>query len=289
MLDALAANKLAEDSKLYIYCDGPPENASPEALKKIENLREVVKGESRFQSVEIVYQDKNKGLAKSIVNGVSKVVDEHGKVIVMEDDIITSPTFLSYMNKALGMYENDEKVFSVSGYKPPAGKLKVTNSFFLPFSFPWGWATWKKPWQDFVPDSEILKKEIDEKGLKNDMNKGYYPYYQMLLDDIGGKVNSWFVRFYAYHMLNDGLCLYPKISLTYNIGFDDSGEHCDTGDVYFSQVAVGNMDNLEKQKIELNPRIWKYHQKEFWLRDPNLNFTNRVLRKLYRVLLKLKG
>lgn len=282
-LDALANNALAESTILYIYCDGPKETASKIDLENINKTREIAEKETRFKEVIVIKKEKNQGLANSIVSGVSEVVKKHGKAIIIEDDIITAPSCLTFFNKALEMYKEDESVFSISAYRPPSGKTPETDSFFLPFSFPWGWAVWKRSWDKFVPDSILLKKQIDKRGLQKQLNFSYYPYYQMLQNDIEGKVSSWFVRFYAHHLLNNGLCLYPGISLTKNIGFDSTGEHCNTEDDYFSKVPFGDIYDISRKELKVDPIIWKKYKQEFRDREPNPNIWFKVVRKLRRI------
>lgn len=133
-LDALSLNPEALESELYIYCDGPKSKMSDEDLKKINQVVDIAKGEKRFKTVEVRVGVKNKGLANSIIGGVTEIVEKHGRIIVLEDDIETSSGFLGYMNNALTLYENNDDVMHVSGYMYPT-RQDLPETFFLMFRF----------------------------------------------------------------------------------------------------------------------------------------------------------
>ncbi|MBT8375880.1 MAG: glycosyltransferase, partial [Bacteroidia bacterium] len=139
-LDALSKNPEASQSTLYVFCDGPKANASEEERETINKVVKIVKKEQRFKDVIISVQEQNQGLAKSIVTGVTEIVNEHNSVIVLEDDIITSSGFLKYMNNALRIYANDTEVMHISGYMYPL-KEELPETFFLKVPLCWGWAT----------------------------------------------------------------------------------------------------------------------------------------------------
>ena len=142
-LEALMQNDLAEHSNLYIYCDGPKTNTSEGDSQKIKEVRQVIRKKQWCKEVHIVEQKKNMGLAESVITGVTEIVNKHGKIIVLEDDIVTAKGFLRYMNEALEMYKHEEKVFGVSGHTFVESK-QLPTTYFLPIGTSWGWATWEK-------------------------------------------------------------------------------------------------------------------------------------------------
>ena len=160
-LDALAKNTLALESELIVFCDGPKEGLVSSSLELIEKTRKIVKGESRFRSVQVIESKENKGLADSIIKGVTEVVNKYGKIIVLEDDLVTSPGFLSYMNDALDVYEKENKVMHVSGYMYPVKSI-LPETFFIKPTSCWGWGTWKRAWDYFEKDVENQIKSIDK-------------------------------------------------------------------------------------------------------------------------------
>jgi hypothetical protein len=228
-LAALAHNPLAAESPLWAFSDGPrPGRADdPEKIAAVRNLLHSAQG---FREVHVVERPENLGLSRSIIAGVGEMVGRHGRVIVLEDDIVTSPHFLRYMNDALECYEGDDRVISIHGYVYPT-RTPLPEAFFLRGADCWGWATWKRGWDLFEPDGRKLLGELKARGLESafDMN-GARAYVKMLEDQIAGRCDSWAIRWDAAAFLADKLTLYPGVSLVRNIGLDHSGTHCGTAE-----------------------------------------------------------
>lgn len=221
-IEALAVNDLASDSELVIFSDGA-KNSDGE--RKVNQVRKYIATVNGFASVEIIYQEKNLGLANSIISGVTSTVSDYGRVIVLEDDLITSPHFLRCMNEALDFYENFSEVASVNAYMYPISDLP--EMFFLKASDSWGWATWARAWKIFEPNGEKLLERIIEDKKHDIFNfHGNYPYLDMLKDQISGKNDSWAIRWAASTLVENKLGLYLGKSLVQNIGLDGTGRHC---------------------------------------------------------------
>lgn len=242
-VEALQKNILASDSELFVFCDG---SKNDKAKENVQKVREYIKTVDGFKTVTIIERESNFGLAESIINGVAEIVNKYGKIIVLEDDLVTSPYFLQYMNDALDMYEKDEKVICIHGYVYPV-KEKMPETFFLRGADCWGWATWKRGWNLFESDGRKLLGELKEKKLNNEFDfDGSYPYVKMLKDQIVGKNNSWAIRWYASAFLANKLTLYPGESLVNNIGLDGSGTHGGLKD------DINKGGRLEDIKIKVN-------------------------------------
>ncbi|ABB39678.1 sugar transferase [Oleidesulfovibrio alaskensis G20] len=222
-VSALARNLLAADTDLIIYSDA---SSSESAEEEVAAVRKYINGISGFASVTIICRERNWGLANSIVDGVTSVVNECGRVIVLEDDIVTSPFFLMYMNEALERYADNNEVMHVAGYAPemPLGDLKET--FFLRQTSCWGWATWKRAWSFFSKDSELFIKAFTSADITSFNLNGSYDYWSQLLENHRGQRHTWAVFWYASVFLQEGLCLHPRASLVFNIGFDGTGTNC---------------------------------------------------------------
>ena len=273
-LDALAKNELAKESVLYIYADGAKANATEEDLQKIKEVREVISTFKGCKEIHIIVREKNWGLADNVIDGVTKIVNQYEKIIVLEDDIVVSSYFLEFMNKGLDLYENNDKVYGISGYLFfPNSQLPST--FFLPIGSSWGWATWKRAWDAFESNAEKLLQKIQDESLEKQFNFGSYPYLEMLQNQVNGIVNSWAIRFQASIFIRKGYFLYPNQSIVKNIGMDNSGTHCKE-DVYENELyeRVVNMDvqSIDKSKESIKWVRNKFEnqfskQKDtFWLR-----------------------
>ncbi|WP_162937604.1 methyltransferase, TIGR04325 family [Indioceanicola profundi] len=221
-LRALQANAFADQTDLIVFSDGP---RGPQDASAVAAVREVVRTARGFQSVTLVEHERNRGLAHNIIEGVTKVVEQHGRVIVVEDDLVTSPNFLRFMNNGLTCYEADDRVASIHGYCYPVRDLPET--FFLRGADCWGWATWARAWKLFNPDGAALLKELKDRNLTRRFDlDGAMGYTAMLEAQIAGRNNSWAVRWHASAFLQEKLTLYPGRSLVHNIGNDQSGTHC---------------------------------------------------------------
>ena len=233
-VEALKKNKLAQASELIIFSDGFKNEADK---IKVDEIRKYLKSINGFKTVKIVEKDKNYGLAKSIISGVTEIVNNYGKIIVLEDDLITSPYFLKYMNDALDFYKDNQAVISISGYAYPV-KTELPETFFLKGADCWGWATWKRGWDLFETNGKKLLGEIVNKKLSREFDyDNAYPYTKMLKDQIGGRVDSWAIRWHASAFVKNKLTLYPGKSLVKNIGFDSSGTHCSVSTKYDTAIS----------------------------------------------------
>lgn len=222
MIEALSRNAEAGSSQLFVFSDAAASDAAVAGVSEVRRLARTIEG---YGAVEIVEQSRNRGLARSIIEGVTRLAKEFGRVIVLEDDLLPSPHFLRYMNDALNVHANDERVVSVHAYVYPIDGF-LPETFFLRGADCWGWATWKRGWELFEADGAKLLNELEFRKLTRDFDfNGSYPYTQMLRDSIVGKNDSWAVRWYASAFLRGKLTLYPGSSQVQNIGADGTGFH----------------------------------------------------------------
>jgi Glycosyl transferase family 2 len=215
-LTALAANPMAVDSDLIIYADG---SKKPEHQDSVQAVRDLVRNTSGFKSLKIVERETNFGLAESIVSGVSEVCAADGRVIVVEDDLVVAPDFLSFLNAGLTRYRDEERVFQISGYSYPAHDQSTPPSFFLPMVSCWGWATWSRAWAKFDPTMSALTRLDNNPVARRQFNvDDTYDYYGMACQQRQGRIDSWGIRWHLSLFAADGLVLYPRDSLVYNAG-----------------------------------------------------------------------
>lgn len=229
----LQRNHLAKESELIVYADGPKSTADKPLVSELRNYLKQING---FKRLTVIERPENLGLARNIITGVTETLHKHDKVIVVEDDLVTSPWFLTYMNDGLTRYAGYHEVASIHGYVYPVKQL-LSEAFFIKGADCWGWATWKRAWEHFEPNGSLLLEALQKRGLALDFDfNGAYPYTQMLEDQIAGKNDSWAIRWYASAFLNDMLTLYPGKSLVHNIGNDASGTHSGADSTYDTEV-----------------------------------------------------
>ncbi|MGY4383135.1 hypothetical protein ACVWYN_000154 [Pedobacter sp. UYP24] len=224
----LQQNELAIESRLFIFSDGP---RSANDQQAIQEVREIINNVEGFKSIKVIERPENMGLANSIIAGVTMLVNDYGKVIVFEDDLITSPYTLTYFNEALDLYKDNEKVMHIGAYMYNL-KEELPETFFYRAATSWGWATWNRAWKNFEPNIDTLIGQFDKQkksafSIENSMN-----FWKQMEDFKNGKNNSWAIRWYASIFLKGGLTLNPSKSLVNNIGHDGSGIHSGINDIY---------------------------------------------------------
>jgi len=258
-IQALQKNTLANESELFIFSDGVKNEAENKAIQEVRDHLKSIEG---FKTVSIIERPTNFGLAKSIITGVTQILNQYENIIVLEDDLVTSPYFLEYMNKGLKIYKNETKIASIHGYVYPI-KNKLPETFFIKGADCWGWATWKRAWNHFEADGQKLLTELKNKKLTKqfDLNNSY-PYTKMLKSQIAGNNNSWAIRWYASTFLNNMLTLYPGKSLIQNIGFDNSGTHCNTTKSWNVKLSEKKV-LIQNIKVEQNEEALKQFEKYF--------------------------
>ena len=228
MLESLAANALSGESELFIFAEGARPDASLAEKKQIEQTRQVIREKQWCGTVHIREATRNRGLAGSIVSGVTEILETYQKIIVLEDDLLLSDGFLTYMNEALDFYENTPQVLHISGYVYPIDSQALAqDTFFYEQASCWGWATWQRAWQFLETDPAVLARQVLEipEGIFRFNLDDSYNFYQTILDNLEGRKKTWAVKWQASVFVQNGLCLHPKTSLVNNTGNDGTGVH----------------------------------------------------------------
>ena len=223
---ALQNNEPARNSELYIFSDGPKNQEDEQNVAEVRRFIHTVSG---FKKTIIVEQTENRGLADSIINGVSEVVNDRGRVIVLEDDLLTGPNFLRFMNTALDYYCDKKDVWHISGWNYPIDPTGLPDAFLWRVMNCWGWATWADRWQYYRRDPGGLIKTFTREEIFRFNLDGTFDFWRQVERNAAGKIKSWAIFWYAAIFLNKGLCLNPTRSLVQNIGRDGSGTNCGRG------------------------------------------------------------
>lgn len=243
--EALSRNLYASETELYLYCDGPKTNASNEMRQRIAELHQQAKQYAieaskagKFKSVHVVCAETNKGLANSIIGGVSEVIAQHGRVIVLEDDLLTSPYFLKYMNEALDKYELYPAVFSISANRPPVNRMQIPADYeydvFVSLrSFSTGWATWQNKWECIDWSLDYLDDFLNHPEQIKAFNRGGDDMTDMLLLQRDHKIDSWAIRYSFQHFYHHAVAILPCVPYVDNIGFDGTGIHSGSDETDF--------------------------------------------------------
>lgn len=257
-LEALSNNTLASQSDLFIFADGPKNTASKEQLESIKQTRKVAASENWCKSVTLIESETNKGLARSIIEGVTEIINKYGKAIILEDDIITGKYFLEYMNEALEKYQGNKEVWHVTGWRDPIKHTKKNKAYFYPTMDCWSWATWADRWQNYKKDAAYYKSIFTDSMKKAFNIDGADPYMWLQIEEnISGKINTWAIFWYATIFLKHGLCIAPTTSLCKNIGFDNSGVHCSENQAQTIETSIDYKITNFPKRVHINTLEYK--------------------------------
>jgi hypothetical protein len=280
-VEALKKNKLSKDSELFIYSDGAK---NKNLITTVDEVRKYIDKIDGFKKITIIKREKNWGLDPSVIDGVTTIINKYGKIIVLEDDIITSPYFLKFINEALDFYEEKYKVWHISGWNYPIEYNDLEDVFlYRLMNCSGGWATWKNRWKYFESNlSESVKSFSLSDKKRFRLKYGYF--WKQVQINLKGDDNNWDIRWYSTIFKQNGLCLNPSQTFVRNIGFDGSGIHCGKNDIYHSDnLCLNQKINFTSNMIENNlalkrvQEFYKSQKKPLWI---------RIINKLSRIIIK---
>jgi hypothetical protein len=249
-IEALSANYLAEKSELFIYSDAPKNESEQENVEAVRNYIKMVNG---FKKVKIIERTQNFGLVKSITEGVTELINIYGKIIVLEDDLLTHPQFLDFMNESLEFYKDVENVYSITGYSHlKQSRFNELNHLeFIKLTSTWSWATWKGKWEIFHQGDEDSSRLDTDSHLRRNFNyDNSYNYYQMLKDRQTNKVKSWGIIWYWNVFKKGGLTLFPTQTLIDQIGFDGTGQNSKNHIISLKRIQEHDFKFIYPNQIE---------------------------------------
>lgn len=283
VLESLSACQYADQSALYIFAD---QAKNEKAKEKVEQVRRIVKEDiwkEKFAEVNITEASQNKGLANSVISGVTQVIQKYGSVIVVEDDNRVAPDFLDYMNRGLEYYENDHRIGEIGGYCAP---IKIPDDypydvFAMGRGSSYAWASWKDRWDQIdweVKDYNQFKKDPKNRRAFNEYGEDLF---QMLEGQMKGNIDSWAIRSAYSKFKNGQLCILPVKTRVENQGFDGTGVHNVAADTRFLVRIEQNLKPVTFANVEVDSRIKKAFVAQFKI--PISIKIKRKVKKLLRI------
>lgn len=276
---ALQQNHLAPESELFIFSDGPKnENAKP----KIDEVRAFLKTIDGFKNITIFEAEINKGLANSIIDGVTQIIQQYGKVIALEDDLVTAPNFLDFMNQSLDFHESTPKVFSISGYTLDLPSLKtISKDYYLGYrASSLGWGTWQDRWS--CVDWDVKQYDVFNKSLSKKIKfmRGGSDMPYMLKNQIKGKIDSWAIRWCFHQFNNDLLTVFASKSKLLHIGDGEAATNAKFTNRFDTELDVSDKRKFMFDKeIYLNPKLVAEFRGKF-------SIKNRLKDKIKQLFIK---
>ncbi|EPC4025095.1 hypothetical protein ACRZOU_000785 [Aeromonas salmonicida] len=286
-VSTLAECELAKLSKVIVVVDGP---RGEEDFSKQKVMLDYLQSVVAFLSIEVRIRKKNVGLEINISSGITDIMAEYGRAIILEDDILVSTHFLRFMNESLDFYQDKKEVWHISGWNFPLQEDNLPSCFLWRTALGWGWGTWADRWHYYNRDPQSLLDEFDEIDIQIFNIYGSYNFWEQVVNNADGKIRTWAVFWYATIFKHGGLCLNPSRAMTTNIGFDGSGthdasiEHSLSHDLcFFYKKDVLPIELLENRKVV--SAIIRFNNDCSNYDKVNQNKTNIDLKRLARASL----
>ena len=280
MLEALNDNEGADLTDLFIFADAAKNEDGQAAVDAVRKVIHDFTNHSRFASVTLREAKENLGLRRSIISGVTSVMEEYGRIIVVEDDLVCRKNFLKYMNDALDMFENDERIWSLAGHTRDFPELAdYPYDFYLTRrACSWGWGMWKDRWDTIDWEVSDYDSFVHNPYRRWRYARGGADLFKMLDNDMHGKSNSWALRNQYSMAKTECFTIYPKHTFVYNIGLDGSGTHC-------TATKNDTVVTLEGEPYVLDPNLqFNARVNRGFLHSIYPNLYERGVRKLKKML-----
>lgn len=284
--NALTACKEAKESDLFIFSDGAKNESGKEKVNEVRTAVAAIKDAGDFKSVTVTESPVNKGLASSVIAGVTEVINKYGKVIVVEDDCVVSPHFLNYINNALDFYQDKKHIGCLSGYTPDFSlPSDYKNDVFAAYrSCSCTWATWKDRWEGVDWELKDIKDFYNSPKLVRRLNSNGSDRFIRLYRQTKGNGSSWSVRFGAHLVKKNLLTVYPRFSYITNIGCDESGVHSKSDDAEKMRVDLSKaIENPVLTDVNADNRIQKIMKKHY-----SYGFISEMKKFIATVLIVIK-
>jgi SAM-dependent methyltransferase len=278
-VEALQKNKLASESELFIYSD---DAKNDDARVSVDEVRKYIDNITGFKKITVIKRDKNWGLVDSIIDGVTKIVNEYGKIIVLEDDLVTSPYFLKFMNEALEFYKDEKKVWHISGWNYPIETAGLNDVFLWRLMNCWGWATWANRWEYYEKDVYKTMQEFSKDDIKRFNLDGVEDFFGQATANYEKKINTWAIFWYATIFKHEGLCLNPAQTFVENIGLDASGKNCGISTIYTNKNILNNYNYVNASIAEDDVFLEKI--KDFYKMNKKTN-VQKLIKYIKKILM----
>ena len=254
-VSALMRNDGATETEVYAFSDATRDAQAAPLVAAVRLWLHGLEKENGFKAVHIVERPSNFGLNKNITSGISEVLSHSDRVIVVEDDIVTSPFFLQYMNNALEEYEDKKEVMMAGGHTQLDIPWKG-DVYFSPHAQIWGWGTWADRWKTFrlYRSREEALEGMTDAEIDALQYHGTFPILKGLDKPQPMWDICWNVEIHKRH----GFCLTPTRTLVHNAGLG-GGTNYNKWMKYFGHYIeypfADRLPDVRRSPIAADPEI----------------------------------
>lgn len=230
MAASLARLREVQPRTLFIAIDGPRPHR-PEEIELVTACRALVSEVDWDCNVQTLFQPHNLGCGLGVSTAISWFFEHVDRGIILEDDIIPDPTFFDFCAQLLTRYENDDRVFAISGCNyVPSGHLTAPQAPYRFSRVPhiWGWATWRRSWQRHrlqIPDWRS-RVPLGQLWRITDHSPAGTAYWASTFTLLGrGDIDTWDGQLVLAAFESGQLTATSNVNLVQNIGFGQSATH----------------------------------------------------------------
>jgi hypothetical protein len=276
------AIRQAKPPKLLVVADGPRSDR-PDEAEKCQTVREIIKQVDWECEVLTNYSDVNLGCKRRVSSGLDWVFDNVEEAIILEDDCLPHASFFPFCEELLERYRDDNRIAVISGQNVQFGRRRTDYSYYFSrYNHCWGWASWRRAWQNYDYDMKLWPLVRDNGWLKDILkdNTSVEFWTKIFQSTYDGKINSWAYRWNFSCWIQSYLSILPNVNLISNIGFGNAGTN--------TKKALNIYSNLLTEKLEL-----PLQHPPFVIQDTKSdNFTQTTLYKrniITKVKFKIKA
>jgi len=288
--ETFSAIRALRPLQLYVIADGP-RKGNLDDIGLCRDVREIVEKVDWPCEVIRMYADQNMGLKHRVSSGLDSVFGQVDRAIVLEDDCLPHPDFFTFCEALLDRYEEDERVWVITGNNFQGGRKRGAASYyFSKYNHCWGWASWRRAWQQYrggLPFWPEWKGSSDWQQRTSDVLER--TYWENIFDMVyRGEIDSWAYPWTASVWYHGGLTATPNVNLVTNIGFGPDGTHTKAHEDQRGNPAypLGPMVHpkyvIQDRKADRYVFDHKFGGIDHRLHNRMLNIPRRILHKLIR-------
>lgn len=245
--------KEAKPKRLYIAADGPRTNKEGEALL-CEKTRAIIKQVNWNCEIKTLFREKNLGCKEAISSAITWFFDHEEEGIILEDDCLPTNSFFRFCDTLLEKYRHDTRVRHITGCNLQQGKKwGDATYYFSNISHVWGWAGWKRVWNEYDKSLTSYNNNEVKRQLSNIFSDPLIvdSWYDIFTQIKAGKINSWAYPLGFLNFFNNGLCIIPNYNLVSNIGFGENATHTSNDDSLNANVELQEITTIKDPMVFL--------------------------------------
>jgi hypothetical protein len=272
---------------LFIAADGPRSLNSNDLINcsKAKKILDFIDWDCELKTL---LRHENLGCGKAVSSAISWFFSFVQEGIILEDDCLPCNDFFIFCELMLEKYRDDSLVQFIGGTNYQLIQEEAINSYyFSSFSHVWGWAAWRRTWENY--DLSLNRYSISDfrsklKGIykRRDIINYWIERHKMITTNF---TDTWDYQLSISILFNNGMCIIPTKNLVKNIGIGINSTH-----TFLSVKAI-----IDMKLFSIIPLIFNYNKSinfkadkfyfEYYLKDRR-PWYRKALSQLKRVVIR---